>query len=126
MTYWVYEDNPTDRVRVHKATCSRCNDVQGVKGSRRSDNRCRGSFGTEREAIDCALSTGRLDAGGCWFCLRSMASSIAATGSFSHSVRLRLPLPGSAEIMVARVGQNRMEVRTGLCWQPAKMGQQRG
>ena len=39
MTYCVYEDNPTSRVRVHKATCSHCNDGQGVKESRRSDNR---------------------------------------------------------------------------------------
>ena len=26
MTYWVYEDGPTNRARVHRATCNRCND----------------------------------------------------------------------------------------------------
>ena len=39
MTYWVYEDGPTNRVRVHMATCNRCNDGQGVRGSRLPDNR---------------------------------------------------------------------------------------
>ena len=32
--YWVYEDDSTNRARLHKATCSRCNDGQGMKGSR--------------------------------------------------------------------------------------------
>ena len=74
MAYWVYEDDATNRARVHRAMCSRCNDGKGVKGSRRSDNRWHGPFIAEREATDCALSTGRLDAKGCWFCLRGMGS----------------------------------------------------
>ena len=74
MTYWVYEDDPTNRVRVHRATCGYCNDGQGVKGSRRSDNRWHGPFGTKQEAIELALSTGRPDAGGCGSCLREMGS----------------------------------------------------
>ena len=74
MTYWVYEDGPTNRARVHRATCNCCNDGKGVKGSRLPDNRWHGPFGTEQEAIDRALSTGRLDARGCWFCLRGMGS----------------------------------------------------
>ena len=74
MTYWVYEDDPTNRARVHKAKCSRCNDGQGMKGARLPDNRWHGLFGTEREAMDFALSTGRLDAKGCRFCLREMGS----------------------------------------------------
>ena len=48
--------------------------LQGMKGSRLPGNRWHGPFGTEREAIDCALSTGRPDAKGCWFCLRGMGS----------------------------------------------------
>ena len=36
MTYWVYEDDPTNRVRVHKVTCGYCNDGKGIKGSRSS------------------------------------------------------------------------------------------
>ena len=74
MTYWVYEDDQTDRARVHKATCSRCNDGRGLKGSRLPDNRWHGPFGTEREAIDRALSTDRSDAKGCRFCLRGTGS----------------------------------------------------
>ena len=72
--YWVYEDDSTNRARLHKATCCCCNDGQGMKGSRLPDNRWHGPFGTVREAIDCALSTGHLDAKGCWFCLRGMGS----------------------------------------------------
>ena len=72
MTYWVYEDDPTNRVRVHRATCGYCNNGKGMKGSRLPDNRWHGPFGTEREAIELALSTGRLDARGCGSCLRDM------------------------------------------------------
>lgn len=74
MGYWVYEDDPTNRVRVHKASCSRCNDGRGMKESRLPDNRWRGPFGTEQEAVGEALKTGRRDARGCWFCLRGVGS----------------------------------------------------
>lgn len=74
MEYWVYEDNPTNRVRVHKAACGRCNHGQGMKGSRLPDNRWHGPFSTKQFAISRALRTGRLDAKGCWFCLRSVGS----------------------------------------------------
>ena len=69
---WVCEDDPTNRVRVRKAICSRCNDGRGLKGSHHLDNRWRGPFETEREAIECALNTGHTDARGCWFCLREI------------------------------------------------------
>ena len=72
--YWVYEDDATNWVRVHKAICSRCNGGRGLKGSRHLDNRWYGPFETEGEAIECALNTGRTDAEGCWFCLREMGS----------------------------------------------------
>ena len=72
MDYWVYEDHPTNRVRIHKAACSRCKEGQGIKGSRLPDNRWHGPFGTEQEAIKVALETGRRDAKGCWFCLRGL------------------------------------------------------
>ncbi len=69
MAYWVYEDDPTRIVRVHRATCRYCNHGQGSKGSRLQDNRWHGPFGTLRKAIDLAVSTGRHDARGCRFCL---------------------------------------------------------
>ena len=73
MTYWVYEDDPTNRTRIHMATCNRCNDGRGTRA--RVFQIVDGfPFGTEREAIDRALSAGRLDARGCWFCLRGMRS----------------------------------------------------
>ena len=36
-TFWDHEDDPTNRVRVHRATRIRCNDGQGMKGSRLPD-----------------------------------------------------------------------------------------
>ena len=74
MTYWVYVDDPTNRVRVHRGSCSYCNDGRGMKESRLPDNRWHGPYATEREAIDIALMTGRLDAKGCWFCLGEVGS----------------------------------------------------
>ena len=33
MNYWVYEDDPTNRVRIHKAACSRCKEGKGIRGA---------------------------------------------------------------------------------------------
>ena len=74
MNYWVYEDDTTNRVRIHKAACSRCKEGQGMKRARLPDNRWHGPFKTEQEAIDVSLETGRRDAKGCWFCLRELGS----------------------------------------------------
>ena len=69
MSYWVYEDDPTNRVRVHQAKCRWCNDGKGTKGSRLADSRWQGPFNTEREAVEKALYCGRRDAAGCGSCL---------------------------------------------------------
>ena len=69
MSYWVYEDDPTKRVRVHKAGCSRCKNGRGMKGSRLPDNRWSGPYETEGQAVEQALRTGQPDAKGCWFSL---------------------------------------------------------
>ena len=74
MTYWVYEDDPTSSVRVHRATCGFCNDGRGLRGSRRPDNRWHGPFETEREAVTVALGTGRADVMGCRSCLRGLGN----------------------------------------------------
>lgn len=74
MPWWVYEDDPTSRVRVHDATCRYCNDGHGVRGSRLPDNRWYGPFRTRDEAIGKALSTGRGDARGCPTCLPDVGS----------------------------------------------------
>ena len=69
MNWWVYEDDDTNWVRVHRATCPDCNEGEGRYGSRRTDNRWHGPFPTRQEAIDKALSIGRKDAKGCGHCL---------------------------------------------------------
>ncbi len=74
MSYWVYEDDPTNRVRIHKAECVYCNDGQGIKGARLTDNRWHGPYGTEQEAIDKARGTGRRDAQGGGCCLPGLRS----------------------------------------------------
>lgn len=74
MSYWVYEDDPTNRVRIHKSECTYCNDGEGIKGSRLTDNRWHGPFQTEQEAIDRARRTGRRDAKGCGVCLPGVRS----------------------------------------------------
>ena len=72
MTYRVYEDDLTNRARIHKAGCNRCNDGRGIKGERLPDNRWHGPYRSKQEAINRALETGRQDARGCWFCLRGV------------------------------------------------------
>lgn len=72
MGYWVYEDDPTSKARVHKGTCGYCNHGRGIRGSRLSDNRWIGPFETEEEAIDKALRTGRSDVRRCKSCLRTV------------------------------------------------------
>ena len=74
MTFWVYEDDVTNSVRVHKASCLDCNYGKGKKGFRLPDNRWHGAFGTKREAIAKALSTGRREAKGCGNCLPNLGS----------------------------------------------------
>ena len=74
MSYWVYEDNPTNRARIHKAECVYCNDGQGIKGSRLADNRWHGPFETLEEAVRRAKRTGRRDAKGGGCCLPSLGS----------------------------------------------------
>ena len=79
MTWWVYEDDPTKSVRVYEATCRFCNNGLGVRGSRLIDNPWHGPFATRQETIDAALSTGRRDVRGCWFCLCGVHSFASAS-----------------------------------------------
>ena len=71
-TYWVYEDDPTKRVRIHLADCHFCNNGQGVQETRLPDNRWCGPFKTKEDAIERALKTPDRDVAGRWFCLRSV------------------------------------------------------
>ncbi len=67
--YWVYEDRPTSRTRIHKSTCRFCNDGKGLHGSRLPDNKWHGPFESEENAIGIALDTGHSDISGCGSCL---------------------------------------------------------
>ena len=74
MAYWVYEDDPTKRVRVHRGTCTRCNNGRGMKGSRLPDNRWHGPFTILDAAIEKALNTPTSDVAGCGHCLKQVGT----------------------------------------------------
>ena len=70
MNWWVYEDDATSWVRVHRAICEHCNDGRGRYATRLAPTTA-GTVPTrrEQEAIDKALSTGKRDVKGCGTCL---------------------------------------------------------
>ena len=67
-SYWVYEDAPTSRARIHKAACRLCNDGRGLHGSRLPDNRWIGPLESVEVALEVALDTERRDIAECKFC----------------------------------------------------------
>lgn len=67
-TYWVYEDGPTNRARIHKAACRFCNDGRGLHISRLPDNRWIGPLESAEVALEVALDTERKDIAECKFC----------------------------------------------------------
>lgn len=68
ITYWVYEDIPTSRTRIHKAACRFCNDGRGLHGSRLPDNRWIGPLESGEVALEVALDTERRDIAECKIC----------------------------------------------------------
>ena len=68
VTYWVYEDKPTNRTRIHKAACRFCNDGRGLHGSRLPDNRWIGPLESVEVAMEVALDTERKDIAECKAC----------------------------------------------------------
>lgn len=68
VAYWVYEDRPTNRARIHRATCRFCNDGTGLHGSRLPDNRWIGPLESSERALEVALDTERKDIAECKFC----------------------------------------------------------
>lgn len=70
MRYWVFEDYPTNRARVHRASCGNCNDGRGKFGIECSPN-CRwiGPYCSVAKAYEVAKSLNRNDTALC-LCLR--------------------------------------------------------
>ena len=62
--FWVKEDDPTNRARVHKRNCQYCNPGRITK----PDNRWHGPFASRGDAFAAMRTLGRRDAGGCGIC----------------------------------------------------------
>lgn len=69
MNYYVYEDDKTERARVHTGACSHCNEGRGKKPSRLPGNRWHGPFETRAEAETFAQSLKQKNTGNCGNCL---------------------------------------------------------
>ena len=67
--YWVYEDRPTSRARVHEGTCRYCNHGDGMgKGRIEAENEWYGPFVSREDAFRRAGATGQRDVRGCGVC----------------------------------------------------------
>ena len=67
--YWVYEDRPTSRARVHEGTCRYCNHGDGMgKGRIEAENEWYGPYGSREDAFRRAGATGQRDVRGCGVC----------------------------------------------------------
>ena len=67
--YWVYEDRPTSRARVHEGTCRYCNHGDGMgKGRIEAENEWYGPFVSREDAFRRAGATGQGDVRGCGVC----------------------------------------------------------
>lgn len=73
-TWWVYENLPRRRGRIHLADCSFCNDGQGLHRSTAPTGRWYGPFSGADEAIAQALETRAEDLAGCGVCQSGMGS----------------------------------------------------
>ena len=67
--YWVYEDRPTSRARVHEGTCRYCNHGDGMgRGRIEAENEWYGPFVSRDDAFRRAGATGQRDVRGCGVC----------------------------------------------------------
>ncbi len=71
MKYWVNEDKPTNRVRVHKETCP-----HGVDQEKNPKHGGWSSFATREQADAHAASTDRRDAADCATCFPETPVSV--------------------------------------------------
>ncbi len=66
--WWVYENLPRRRGRIHLADCSFCKDGQGLHGSATPSGHWYGPFSDVDAAIEQAMDTQALDLAGCGVC----------------------------------------------------------
>ena len=67
--YWVYEDRPTSRARVHEGACRYCNHGDGMGHGRiEAENEWYGPFWSREDAFRRAGATGQRDVRGCGVC----------------------------------------------------------
>ncbi len=59
MSYYVYEDDETNYVRIHRGECRDCKWGEGKKGYRLDDNRWHGAFPDKASALAKARKTKR-------------------------------------------------------------------
>jgi hypothetical protein len=69
MSYWVYENIPRNKTRVHLASCPFCQNGQGIHGGESASGSWYGPFGLIDEAERMAVSRGRKDNRRCYECL---------------------------------------------------------
>ena len=68
--FWVYENDPANRARVHRADCKFCNHGKGIHGGGGNPENARwhGPFPTVKAACDKMRELGKKDSGGCGYC----------------------------------------------------------
>ena len=66
--FWVYENYPTNKARVHRADCGFCNHGKGKDGRGSSNGRWHGPFATIKAACDKMRCLDRKDSGECGYC----------------------------------------------------------
>lgn len=70
MNFYVYEDDQTERVRVHTGRCGQCHEGKGKKPSRQPSNRWHGPYATLADARAFAKTLQKKDTDVCGTCLR--------------------------------------------------------
>ena len=67
--FWVYENDPANRARVHRGDCPYCNHGDGIHdGGNPSNSRWHGPFTTIKAACDKMRCLNKKDSRGCGYC----------------------------------------------------------
>ena len=69
-TFYVYENWTHNKTRIHRGTCSHCNNGDGHSGgiSEGGNDKWHGAFSSYADAKKCAQRLGRADNADCEFC----------------------------------------------------------
>jgi F-type H+/Na+-transporting ATPase subunit beta len=69
MNFYVYEDDTTNKARVHTGRCMHCNEGKGRKLTRQPNGRWYGPYGTQAAAQSFAEGLKKKDTNACGLCL---------------------------------------------------------